>query len=558
MLQKLFIRNYAIIEEVDIDFSKGLNIITGETGAGKSILMGALSLILGERAEAGVLNDKAAKCIVEGCFVMEGSEAINTFLTTNELEPGEELLIRREVAPGGKSRAFINDTPVSLAQLKKLSSILVDLHQQFDTAALSSNDFQREVLDALAGNGSLLAEYAIVYKQYTSAKKELEDMLDKQQKANAVYDYQQYLYAELAEAGFRENELEELEVELKLLNNAESVKEQVDAMARELKEGEQPVTQQLKSLISRIAAVGPYHPEMSDLARRVQEAYIEIADVADELENISGKIEYDAEKIQIANDRLSAGYKLLKKHSVTSTNELLVIQEDLNSKLNEYQHVGEWAQQKEKEVKLLLADCERLAQQLSAGRQAAVPAFVKKANSLLKQVGMPNAHIKVHLLTVMLTPFGKDEVEFLFDANLPTGSVEGNGRFEPLRKVASGGELSRLMLCIKSMVANKLQLPTLIFDEIDTGISGEAARQVGGIMKELAGSHQIIAITHQPQIAARADAHYFVYKLPKEKRIVTAIKQLDKEERITTVAKMLGGENPTPAAMENAREMVDN
>jgi DNA repair protein RecN (Recombination protein N) len=551
MLQKLHIQNYAIIDDLSIDFQHHLNIITGETGAGKSILMGALSLILGERADSSVLLQKEKKCVVEGWFDAEKNKPIKQFLTANDLDTEEVLLVRREIAVNGKSRAFINDTPVTLTQLKELNSLLVDLHQQFDTLELGDSGFQREVLDALADNGDLLQQYNTLYKQYLSAKKELEALQQQQTAANATYDYNKFLYDELETAALKPNELEELDAELKLLSNAENIKQQLGAVYFELKESETPMVQQLKSLFNKLQSLTQYHTGIEELNKRLQSAQIELKDIADELEAISDGVQYSAERFQLVNDRIALGYKLLKKHGVTATSELLEIQDTLQQKLNDVLNISEAIAAKEKLAASLLSQCEKFAKTISANRSKAIKPFTEKVNGLLKQVGMPNAQLKVELTAIALNQFGCDSIAFLFDANK-------SNRFEPLYKVASGGELSRLMLCIKSLVAQKLQLPTLIFDEIDTGISGEAAKQVGNIMKELAKNHQLIAITHQPQIAAKANAHYFVYKAIKDDKIITAVKLLSNDERITAIAQMLSGEKPTAAALQNAREMVGN
>lgn len=552
MLQKLHIQNYAIINELEIDFSDKLNIITGETGAGKSILMGALSLILGERADSSVLQQKEKKAVVEGSFKSSNKKAISDFLKENDLDAEDMLMIRREIAANGKSRAFINDTPVNLNQLKALSILLVDLHQQFDTQELNSSDFQQEVLDALAGNIELLQQYRLLFHQYKKAKKELAELQEEQAAANAALDYNQFLFDELEEAGLKENELEELDAELKLLSNAENIKQEITGIYYELKESEQPVVQQLKILYSKLHALEKFHPGISELSQRLQSAQLELADIADELDQANNGINYSAERIQIVNDRISMGYKLQKKHGVTTTAELLQIKDELQEKLNQILNIGEAIQQKEKQSNELLQQCEKAAKIISDNRKKAIKPFAENVNSLLARVGMPNARFAAEARPMdSLGELGIDTIEFLFDANK-------SNRFEPLRKVASGGELSRLMLCIKSLVAKKLQLPTLIFDEIDTGISGEAAKQVGNIMKELSGSHQLISITHQPQIAAKADAHYFVYKAIEKDKIVTSIKLLSNDERITTIAQMLSGEKPTAAALQNAREMVGN
>ncbi|MFN8243991.1 MAG: DNA repair protein RecN [Ferruginibacter sp.] len=559
MLQQLHIQNYAIIDELTIRFSASLNIITGETGAGKSILMGALGLILGERADSGVLQQKDKKCVVEGWFAAAGRRDVKQFLLQNDLDADEELCVRREIAASGKSRAFINDTPVSLGQLKSLSGLLVDLHQQFDTLELGSAGFQQEVLDAVAGNGKLLQEYAVSFLQYKKLKQELALLQEQQAKANAAQDYNRFLFEELNEAGLKENELEELDAELKLLSNAEGVKQQLDMIGYELKESEQPLVQQLKMLVNKLQGLQDYHTGIPVLRERLQSAQVEINDIAAELEHINNGIQYSAERLQWVNDRIALGYKLQKKHTVTGTAALLEIQEQLQQQLEAVFNISETIAAKEKLADSLMQECREKAGRLSASRKKALVPFTKKVNGLLTQVGMPNARFLVEsLATDQLTETGQDTIEFLFNANLPAGQDANREKFEPLKKVASGGELSRLMLCIKSLVAKELQLPTLIFDEIDTGISGEAARQVGTIMKDFAKGHQLIAITHQPQIAARADAHYFVYKSIVNDRIVTAVRLLNTEERITTIAQMLSGEKPTAAALQNAREMVGN
>lgn len=552
MLNKLQIQNYAIINELEIEFLAKLNIITGETGAGKSILMGALNLVLGERADSSVLQQKDRKTVVEATFKTGKKKAVINFLKEHDLDNEDELMIRREITSNGKSRAFVNDTPVNLNQLKELGALLVDLHQQFDTQELGSSGFQQEVLDALAENDGLLDQYQKYYQQYKKAKKELIALETEQVAANTSLDYNRYLFDELEEAGFTENELEELDAELKLLSNAENVKQELAGIYYGLKENEEPVVQQLKVLFGKLHALNQYHTGIAELSKRLHSAQLELDDIADELESINNSVHYDAERIQFVSDRISMGYKLQKKHNVTTTNELLVIKKELEEKLNDILNITDAIKQKEKEVNELLQQCEHAAKTISANRKKAIKPFADSVNKLLGRVGMPNAKFIAELQTQdMLGETGIDTIEFLFDANK-------SGRFEPLRKVASGGELSRLMLCIKSLVAKKLQLPTLIFDEIDTGISGEAAKQVGNIMKELSVAHQLISITHQPQIAARADAHYFVYKAIDNDKIITSVRLLSNDERITNIAQMLSGEKPTAAALQNAREMVGN
>ena len=551
MLQRLHIQNYAIINELVIDFSGHLNIITGETGAGKSILMGALNLILGERADSSVLQQQDKKCIVEGIFKIRYSPEFKQFFEENELDLEEEILLRREIAASGKSRSFINDTPVNLSQLRSLAVLMVDLHQQFDTLSIAETDFQRKVLDALADNAALLQQLQVSFASYINYKKQLEQLEKQQADANKELDYNRFLFNELEELNLRENELEDMEGELTLLSNAENIKQQLSAICFQFNESETPLLAQIKSLVQKLGALETYHPQIKTLSERIQSSLVELQDVNGELEHINDGIQYNAERIETINDRLGAAYKLQKKHNVHDTAGLLQIQAGLQQKLESVLNIGNAIEKLRTETSNSLNASMEIAEKISSARKAQVDSFVKRVNQLLKQVGMPNARLQVQVQDSTLSATGKDAISFLFDANK-------SNRFEPLHKVASGGELSRLMLTVKSLVAQKLQLPTLIFDEIDTGISGEAAKQVGIIMKELAKSHQVISITHQPQIAARADAHYFVYKDILNDQVRTSIRRLSNDERITAIAKMLSGEKPTAAALENAREMVGN
>jgi DNA repair protein RecN (Recombination protein N) len=549
MLQKLHIQNYAIIDDLTIEFADGLNIITGETGAGKSILMGALNLILGQRADTAVLQDTSKKCMVEGSFNIGHNKAIQQFLEVHELDMSSEVLVRREIGSSGKSRSFVNDTPVNLNQLKQLATLLVDLHQQFDTLDLGEEDFQRQVIDALADNHELLKTLQSVFNAYSMEKKSLEAQELQQTNANKELDYNKFLFDELNELSLKDNELEQLDQELKLLNNAEHIKQQLASVYNELKDGEQPLVQQLRQMQHKLNSLLAINAALPNLHERMKSAVIELQDVADELEHIDDNIGIDPQRIQQANDRLSEGYKLLKKHGVNSTSALLEIQAELQQKLLAVLNLSSNIEQTREAVNELQLKCMTLAKKISANRSAQIENFSKNVNALLSKIGMPNARLQVQIKESSLSITGIDEIAFLFDANK-------SNRFEPLHKVASGGELSRLMLSVKSLVAKKLQLPTLIFDEIDTGISGEAAKQVGIIMKDLSSAHQLISITHQPQIAAKAAAHYFVYKQVVDNKIVTNIKELDQQERINAIAQMLSGEKPTAAALENAKEMV--
>lgn len=565
MLEKLSIQNYAIIDELEIDFSGKLNVITGETGAGKSIIVGALGLILGDRADSTALVNKQKKCIIEGVFNAEGKKAIFDFLKESELDADQELVLRREINVNGKSRSFINDTPVNLSQLQAISILLVDLHQQFDTLELGESNFQREVLDALAGNSDLLAAYQTIYRHWHLVNKDLEKLQTHKQQFDKEADYNKFQFDELEEAAFKIDELESLEVEIKMLSNAEAIKETLSKVYFDLQESENPVVQQLKILLQQLQHFSTYHPDLPVLVSRLQSTQIELQDIADDLDRISNHINYDAQKLAQYNERLSIGYKLQKKHGVNSTNELLDIQQQLQEKLQAVLNIDETILQKQDEAKNLLGKAVQLAKKIATNRQKQSKPLEEKVNKLLVQVGMPNAKLKVDCKPAEINLFGIDAIEFLFNANIaPNKGVSSppdeskNGHFQPVGKVASGGELSRLMLCIKSLVAKTVDLPTLIFDEIDTGISGEAARQVGLILKNLAASRQVICITHQPQIAGKADTHFFVYKEIVEDAVKTSIRPLTVEERIITIAKMLSGEKPTAAAIENAREMVKN
>jgi len=558
MLKKLFIQNYAIIDEIGIDFSPQLNVITGETGAGKSILMGALSLILGERADSSVLVNREKKCFIEGSFSVDGKKAVLDFLQQNELDVEDELVLRREISANGKSRAFINDTPATLQQMRALASLLVDLHQQFDTLELGDSDFQREVLDALANNESTLAAYQSVHQQWQLAGKELAQLQQQKAAFNKELDYYQFLFNELNELGLKENELEGLDNELKLLNNAEGIKTTLTKVYFDLKESEQPVVQVLKQLVNQLQGYASFHPDLANVIERLKSSQIEIEDIAGEVDRINDAVNFDEKRIEWINQRLMDGYKLLKKHGVQTTDQLLSIQAGLEQKLQAVLDMDETIIGKEKQVAALFTEANNLAGLISKARHKELKPLEEKVNILLAQVGMPNARLKPELKETTLNVFGKDSIDFLFDANMPAGQAGKNNRFEPIRKVASGGELSRLMLCIKSLVAQSIDLPTMIFDEIDTGISGEAAKQVGFIMKGLAANRQIICITHQPQIAGKANAHFFVYKEIRNDAVKTNIRLLNEDERITTIARMLSGEKPTAAALENAREMIMN
>ncbi len=552
MLKRLFIQNYAIIDEVEIELSNGFSAITGETGAGKSILMGALGLILGERADSSVLSQKEKKLVVEGVFDPGTDQRVHQFLLAHELENEQELVLRREINPQGKSRAFINDTPVNLGQLQQISSLLVDLHQQFDTLQLGQEDFQREVLDALAGQFSIVEEYRLSYDQWVQAKTLLQAYVDQKSSSDARAEYNKFQWEELEAAAFRAGELEELEAELKLLTHTEEVQQVFTRITSFLTEGEEPALAQLKSFLQSLAEFRDMHEAFPPLEDRLRSSYVELQDLSREFDKLSSNFGGDPKRLEWVSERLSLGYRLCKKHQVTTTAELLAIHEELATQLQQFLNIDNLIIQQQKEVAASEKKAVELASRISKGREKQIKGFEKRVHELLQRVGMPSAKIKVQLTAGQLGPHGSDAIEFLFDAN-------NSGQFHPLRKVASGGELSRLMLCIKSLVGDSLKFSTQIFDEIDTGIAGEAARQVGLLLKELSASRQVICITHQPQIAGKAHTHFFVYKgkgSDSSGATRTSIRPLNSEERVQTIAQMIGGENPTPAALANARELL--
>jgi DNA repair protein RecN (Recombination protein N) len=549
MLQHLHIQNYAIIDDLKIEFSDRLNIITGETGAGKSILMGALGLILGDRADTNVLLNREEKCCIEGVFSKATAPGIADFLQRNDLENEPELLLRREIASNGKSRAFINDTPVSLQQIRELAGLLVDLHRQFDTLALGEAEFQQEVLDALTRQPELLQNYRTVYYQWASYKKELDQLIASEAQAAKERDYQQYLLDELTALALKPMELENIDQELTVLNNAGNIQQTIDRISFLLRDAETPLLPQLKQSTQLLQSYASLLPALASLSERLQSVHIELGDIADELQKIKNQCQVDESRTDFINQRLADGYKLYKKHGVKTTNELLEIQHALSTTLANAEKKVEQRVALEKSTEENRQALVKLAERLSAERKKVALPFEKEVKRLLTRVGMPNASIQVQIKESKANETGADQIDFLFDANQ-------SGRMEPLKKVASGGELSRLMLCIKSLVADSIELPTLIFDEIDTGISGEAARQVGMIMKEMTATRQLICITHQPQIAGKADAHFWVYKEASGSTIHTGIRRLNEEERVKAIASMLSGEEPTAAALANARELI--
>jgi len=549
MLTKLEIQNYILIDHLSIDLSNQLSVITGETGAGKSIIMGALGLILGDRADSTVCREASKKCFIEGIFKLADPKNHQSFFEENEIELNDELIIRREINAQGKSRAFINDTPVTLTILKDLTSKLVDLHQQFDTMALGDTDFQRTVIDALASTQKELAEYQDSFMKWKENEKKLQSLITQKEDFEKTESYKQHLHEELAALQLQENELENLDQELKFLENAVGIKSQLAASIQILDHSDNPIVQQLKQMGHNLESIVKWQPDFASIVSRLKAAQIEIADIASDLSSWQDKIDFDDKKITTIQERLSLGYNLLKKHKVQTTAELLSIAAQLAKDLSEVLNLNDQINELTTLVKKLEKEVITAAAGLTAKREKQMTPLTNNVNKLLHQVGMPNAKIKVTIDEVPYHLFGKDKVDILFDAN-------NTQKFEPIKKVASGGELSRLMLCIKSLVAKSVDLPTMIFDEIDTGISGEPAKQVGLLLQNLGQARQVLCITHQPQIAAKGNAHLYVYKEQKGSTTHTYLKTLDTKERVQHIATMIGGDPPSKSALDNAKELL--
>ena len=550
MLKNLYIKKYAIIDEINIVFENGLTIITGETGAGKSILIGALSLVLGERADNQQLYSQTDKCIIEASFHISDNEQAKNYLSEHEFENGNELIIRREINPTGKSRVFINDTPTTLNILSPLGQLLLDLHRQFDTIELQHNTHQLELLDNIALHQDLMLEYTHVYSSWKKSEKELDTLILKNKQVKQELDYNTFTCQEIEALKLKPNEIEDIEAELLILENAESLQQSLQTAMQLLHNNETPVIPLLKQVIQALESQSKIHQRMLPLIDRLRSSMIEIKDIHHEIESEFEQVFLDEEKITILNDRLNEANRLLKKHHVSTTEELISIQNELSQKILQATIADEEELQLTEKVTTLSKQTYVLAQQLSVNRSKEIDNIELTINTLLKKVGMPNAVFKVSITPTEISKSGIDKVEFLFDANK-------TNQLRPIAKVASGGELSRLMLCIKSMVANSTALPTLIFDEIDTGISGETAKQVGNIMKQLSNKHQLISITHLPQIAGKADQHLYIYKKENEKGAInTYIKKLSTDERVDILAEMLSGKDSSLQAIEMVKELM--
>ncbi len=548
MLKQLSIKNYALIQELNITPSDNLNIITGETGAGKSIMLGAVGLLLGNRADTKALLNEEVKCIIEGHFNI-AEYKLEKLFKKEDLDYDHTTIIRREISPSGKSRAFVNDSPVTLDLLKKIGVKLMDVHSQHETLQLGKNNFQLKFIDVFAGTLTLRAEYQQAFAQYKQADKQFQHLLQERNNANKEADYNSFLLDELLQAKLKEDEQEQLEKSVKLLENAEEIKTKLNQAIELLSQGEFSVNNgmmQLKSLLHQLAKFGDSYNQLKD---RVESAYIELLDIAAEIEKEEEHVNFDPEEAQLAQERLSMIYQLQQKHGVLDIASLLAIQADLETKVLRNQNLDEEINTARQQMEHWLAQCNALAQKLTTQRTACFDKLTKELTSLLMEVGIGDAQIQIARKAIALESSGTDEINILFSANKGIAPQD-------LAKVASGGEFSRLMFCIKYILANKIALPTVIFDEIDTGVSGEIAIKLGNLMKKMAKNHQLITISHLPQIAAKGDRHFYVYKDNSAHKAVSKIKALTEEERILEIAKMIGGNEPSAFAFENAKELM--
>ncbi len=551
MLQSININNYALINELEIDFNQGLNIITGETGAGKSILMGALSLILGQRADTSVLKDKTKKCIVEATFFIKPYR-LKSFFVDNELDYEETTIIRREIADSGKSRAFINDTPVNLSVLKDLSNHLVDIHSQHESLLLGDENFQMSLVDAFAGHHDLLNQYHAKYEEYNAVKNEYNRLVNNAAKAKSDLDYLQFQYDQLDALKLIEGEQEELEEELEKLNHAEEIKFNLSKAFQLLNEEEISVISNLKEAKNAVDSISKYLKEGADLTGRLESAYIELQDISNEIEQLNENIEYDPGRIEFIRERLDSIYSLQQKHKVSSINELIIIKDDFEKQIESINSYDFKTDKLKNQLEYVKSELIKLATEISENRKKIIPELENKIVHTLILLGMPNAAFKVKQVPVdEFLPTGTEIIKFMFSANK-------NVATEEIEKVASGGEISRLMLSLKSILVENKTLPTIIFDEIDAGTSGEIADKMGVIIKKMSTKMQVINITHLPQIASKADFHYLVYKKDNHQTTNTYIRLLDKDERINEIAKMLSGKALTDAAIQNAKVLLGN
>ena len=554
MIRHLHIENYALIEHLDMDFHTGFSVITGETGAGKSIIIGAIGLLLGQRADSRSIKADAKRCVVEATFDLS-QDALEPFFQENDLDfDGAECIIRRELTSAGKSRAFINDTPASLTQLKELGEQLLDVHSQHKNLLLGKEDFQLNVLDIVANHQETLDAYKTEYQSYRRLSKQLEEALEEAEASKEDEDYLRFQVNQLADANLKEGEQEELEEEAETLEHAEDIKSSLYAAANHLQSSNEgaDVLGLLKQSISEIQSISSVYSSAEEWVERLDSCYIELKDVANELENQAEDVEYNPQRLEQVNERLNTIYTLQKKHGVESVEELLTLQKEMEEKLLRITNSDDFIEQLRQQVEARKEKALALAKKLSQSRTATAKRVEKEMEERLLPLGMPNVQFKCSVLAIPseLTGTGYDQVQFLFNANK-------SGEPKPVSQIASGGEIARVMLSLKALIAGAVKLPTIIFDEIDTGVSGSIAEKMARIMKEM-GDHerQVISITHLPQIAALGSHHYKVYKEETEDATLSHIIPLNEEQRIEEIACMLSGEKLTQAALDNAKTLL--
>ena len=552
MIKRLHITNYAIIEELTLDFAEGLSIITGETGAGKSIVLGALNLILGGRADTKTLFNDTEKCIIEGRFAID-SYNLQSFFQENDLDYDPELIIRREITPSGKSRAFVNDTPTNLKVLQQIGATLIDLHQQFDTLYINNSEFQLELLDALSGQLPEMAAYRADYATLQEAGRHLKQLRDTQAQARREQEFLEFQVNELEEADLRPNEQEDLESEQHRLANADEIKQVTAGAFNYLTEGDSSVSDRLMAISVKLAPLSEGDKKLQSISERFESLRLELDEIASDLEAFGEDTEVNPNRLEEVEERLNVLYKLQTKHAVKDTAELIAIYEELSNRLGEFSDLGSKITKLEKEQERLTAALLKQGEKLRSGREKVAPAFAKNVRKQLADLSMANARLEVDFQALPKPgPNGLDEVRFLFSANK-------GGKLQSIKDAASGGEMSRLALVTKSLVASAMALPTLIFDEIDSGVSGDVAQKMGRILTDLSAHHQVVVITHSPQVASRAHRHYFVYKTDKQgaERTITRVRELDREEQVRAIATMLSQNPPSDSALKNARELIE-
>lgn len=550
MLQSLTISNYALIDRLEFAPSEALSIITGETGAGKSILLGAVGLLLGKRADTRVLLDTSKKCVIEGEFGI-GEYNLKSFFDEKDLDYDIQTIIRREISPAGKSRAFVNDTPVNLEVLTMLGQNLMDIHSQNDTQLLGSSSFQLKIVDAFSDSLDLFDKFQNSYQVFIAEEKRYNKLLEEEAEIRREFDFNNFLLDELLQAKFEENEQELLEEQQDLLTNSEEIKIQIHQGLDQLSRSEYSIITGMESLVGVFRQLSKFSGRYQSLLERTESALIELKDIHSEMEASDEEIEHDPQRISEIQERLSLLYHLQQKHQAKSIEELLKIQINLEEKVARFHSLDEELKQTDSARKRKLEASLEIAKSLSKKRQGRFEALCTSLQEMLQSLGMPDVQVLIeHIMEKELGPNGIDTIRFLFSANKGIAP-------QPLKSVASGGEFSRLMFCIKYLLAHKTSLPTMIFDEIDTGVSGEIALQLGNMMKEMAVDHQVIAITHLPQIAGKAERHFFVFKDQDSEKAVSKIRMLSESDRVKEIAKMIAGDNPSDSAFASAKELLD-